>query len=357
MGRPATGQLNMNDPRRILAALACCVTVLSAAAAAPAAGSGAVEPAPRTEAVARCNWDRPGHNPFMGEVVPAVDRYADIPAPVRTRLKERIAARRYDEIVEIRRDSIRGRHDYRPEIRDMHFGLDRVCREVTRSAWTDAMRERGLVYCESGHCILVPTVCRNVSRIERIPARAVAGETIEAPGGDVPAAAAAAAPVGPPADLAADPTAVGAPMLLAGAPTFADGVADTIQTFAGPLVGGYGGGGGGYGGGGGPGNGGGFGSGGGADGDGSPGLGGPVFGSRGGDGDAGRGPNAGGIDGDPDGLVGVGGGGSQAPLPVSPVPEPSTWASLLAGLALVTAVNRARQRRAGAPRCATQKRS
>lgn len=343
----------MNDLRRILVVLASCATVLSAAAATPAAGSGAREQVPRMEAVARCSWDRPGHNPYMGEVVPAVDRYADIPAAVRSRLKERIAARRYDEIVEIRRDSIRGRHDYRPEIRDMHFGLDRVCREVTRSAWTDAMRERGLVYCESGHCILVPTVCRNVSRIERIPARAVAGETIDPPAGDVPATA-AAAPVGPPTDLAADraadPTAVAAPVLLAGAPTFADGVADTVQPFAGPLMGGYGGGGG-------PGHGGGLGSGGGTDGDGSPGLGGPVFGSRGGDGDAARGPNSGGIDGDPDGLVGVGGVGSQAPLPVSPVPEPSTWASLLAGLALVTAVNRARQRRAGAPRCATQKRS
>ena len=30
------------------------------------------------------------------------------------------------------------------------------------------MEERGLVYCEEGHCILVPTVCRNVSRIQRL---------------------------------------------------------------------------------------------------------------------------------------------------------------------------------------------
>jgi len=29
------------------------------------------------------------------------------------------------------------------------------------------MQERGLVYCDSGQCILVPTVCRNVSRITR----------------------------------------------------------------------------------------------------------------------------------------------------------------------------------------------
>lgn len=29
------------------------------------------------------------------------------------------------------------------------------------------MQERGLVYCDGGDCILVPTVCRNVSRIAR----------------------------------------------------------------------------------------------------------------------------------------------------------------------------------------------
>jgi hypothetical protein len=46
---------------------------------------------------------------------------------------------------------------------------------VTRARWTDRMHERGLVYCEQGHCILVPTVCRNVSRIDRRPAL-VAGE-------------------------------------------------------------------------------------------------------------------------------------------------------------------------------------
>ncbi len=136
--------------------------------------SAAVERAPRRELVAVCSWDRPGHNPFMGDVVAAIDRYSDIPTPVRVRLKQRMQPRQYDEMVDIRRDSIRGRADYQPTIRDMHFGIDRVCAQVSRSGWTPQMHERGLVYCESGHCILVPTVCRNVSRIERTPA-AIAG--------------------------------------------------------------------------------------------------------------------------------------------------------------------------------------
>ena len=38
---------------------------------------------------------------------------------------------------------------------------------MTRAAWAPQTQERGLVYCEAGQCILVPTVCRNVSRITR----------------------------------------------------------------------------------------------------------------------------------------------------------------------------------------------
>lgn len=115
-----------------------------------------------------CSWDRPGVNPFMGDVVAAVDRYQDIPAATRDKLKARMKARRYDDIAVIERDTIRGRDEYAPEIRDMHFGPGAICRTVTRTQWTARMQERGLVYCEDGQCILVPTVCRNVSRIRRL---------------------------------------------------------------------------------------------------------------------------------------------------------------------------------------------
>lgn len=114
-----------------------------------------------------CSWNRPGHRAFTGDVVAAVDRYQDIPAPVRARLKQRMATRQYDEIVTIGRDTISGRYRYSAQIRDMHFGDGQVCRTVDRSAWSSSAQERGLVYCEDGHCILVPTVCRNVSRVHR----------------------------------------------------------------------------------------------------------------------------------------------------------------------------------------------
>lgn len=145
-----------------------------AAALALAAGASAAAPSAASRSAAgavlsRCNWDHPGYQPFMGDLVAAVDRYTDIPAATRKRLQERMSARRYDDLVDIRRDSIAGRNSYDPAIRDMHFGDGLMCREVTRSRWTDTALERGLVYCEDGHCLLVPTVCRNLSRIERRP--------------------------------------------------------------------------------------------------------------------------------------------------------------------------------------------
>jgi hypothetical protein len=115
-----------------------------------------------------CSWDRPGQNPFKGDTVAAVDRYADIPVPVRAALKQRMAKHQYDEVAAIRRDSIEGRYSY-SELRDMHFGQGQVCRSVTRDKWAPDAVERGLVYCESGHCLIVPTVCRNVSRVTRAP--------------------------------------------------------------------------------------------------------------------------------------------------------------------------------------------
>lgn len=155
-----------------------------------------------TATLPQCSWDKPGANPFMGDLVAAVDRYSDIPPAVRAKLKERMQVRHYDEIVEIRRDSIQGRAQYGSEIRDMHFGAGSVCRTVTRSKWSADALERGLVYCEDGHCILVPTVCRNVSRIQRVapPAVAKADEPQEELVFDPPAAgvpAAGSAPASP----------------------------------------------------------------------------------------------------------------------------------------------------------------
>ncbi|WP_067068746.1 MHFG family PEP-CTERM protein [Roseateles chitosanitabidus] len=117
-----------------------------------------------------CSWDHPGRDAFTGDVPSAVDRYTDLAPDLRERLKARMRAHDYDDIVEISRDRIAGKAGYEPQIRDMHFGAGpgRVCATVSRERWSDAQRERALVYCEGQTCVMVPTVCRNVSRIARV---------------------------------------------------------------------------------------------------------------------------------------------------------------------------------------------
>lgn len=146
-------------------------TLLALALAASSAVTGPTLP--------NCSWDRPGVNPFMGDVVAAVDRYQDIPADVRAKLKARMTQRQYDEIATISRDGVTGKHRYAPQITDMHFGQGTICRTVTRGKWPEKTVERGLVYCESGHCIIVPTVCRNVSRIQRLEDKRAAADSAE----------------------------------------------------------------------------------------------------------------------------------------------------------------------------------
>jgi len=118
-------------------------------------------------ALPSCSWDHPGNNPFMGDVIAAVDDYKDIPAATRAKLKARMAKLDFDEFVVIDRDHVSGVAQYGSQITDMHFGTSGMCKTVTRQKWGPKMQERGLVYCEDGQCILVPTVCRNVSRIKR----------------------------------------------------------------------------------------------------------------------------------------------------------------------------------------------
>ncbi|GJJ04208.1 hypothetical protein RugamoR64_47460 [Duganella rhizosphaerae] len=117
-----------------------------------------------------CSWDRPGANPYTGKTAAAIDRYTDIPEAVRRTLKRRMEEGQSDDKVTITRDGISGKNQYDPAIRDMHFGAASVCATVTRSKWDEKRQEPGAVYCVDRHCILVPKICGNVSRINRLPA-------------------------------------------------------------------------------------------------------------------------------------------------------------------------------------------
>lgn len=132
---------------------------------------------------ASCSWSSPGADRFIGDPVAAVDHYTDIPLNVRATLKRRIGKQQYTEMVTITRDQVGG-GAYKPELTDMHFGDNKLCKTVNRKQWAPKALERGLVYCEEGHCLIIPTVCSNVSRIEKRPS--VAGSSGAAAAGGVP---------------------------------------------------------------------------------------------------------------------------------------------------------------------------
>ncbi|HJV03169.1 MAG TPA: MHFG family PEP-CTERM protein [Burkholderiaceae bacterium] len=143
-----------------------------------------------------CSWDRPGVNPYTGNANAAIDRYTDLPPSVRAELKKRIASKQPDDMVSITRDAITSDTNgaYDPAIRDMHFGAASVCHSVTRNKWAKTRVEPAAVYCADNHCILVPKICGNISRITR-PAAPVAHNTEDGAGGRAPILVAAAAPV------------------------------------------------------------------------------------------------------------------------------------------------------------------
>lgn len=115
-----------------------------------------------------CNWNNPGANPQTGDKIKSLENYKNIPAAVRAELAKKMAARKYDDHVVITRNSIRGNQDY-TNARDMHWGQNKICfGEVVRSAWKETQTHRALVYTYAGYSVAVASVCGNVFRLDII---------------------------------------------------------------------------------------------------------------------------------------------------------------------------------------------
>lgn len=122
---------------------------------------------------AACDWSRPGSAPYRaaGDVTAAsaVESYTDIPTVVRAELARRIRGQREDALLLIGRDSITSPAGTATRLRDMHW-RDGLCRgEVQRTGWAPGRVEAALLYCASGHCVAVPTICGNVARVDFVP--------------------------------------------------------------------------------------------------------------------------------------------------------------------------------------------
>ena len=120
-----------------------------------------------------CSWDNPGVNPYSGSPRAAIMAFTQIPKAVRIILVARVEGDRlgFNDSVVIDRDSIRGKSgSYAPEINSMHFGSKgKLCDTVSRKNWKDDHTEFGLVYCEMGYCVMLPSVCHNWAIVQRLP--------------------------------------------------------------------------------------------------------------------------------------------------------------------------------------------
>lgn len=177
-----------------------------------------------TAMLSNCSWNQPGRNPYKGTTAEAVARYTDIPAEARRELAAKIDARQPDDEVTITRNDVFGKYQYSPQITSMHFGQRTVCDRVDRSGWKLEARERAAVYCTGDHCLIVPEVCGNISRIRRAPGGGAAGAGGAEGGAGGPAAHAAATPAPMtlrPVATPASPEAVAAADAIAQLPEFA----------------------------------------------------------------------------------------------------------------------------------------
>ncbi|HEX2012952.1 MAG TPA: MHFG family PEP-CTERM protein, partial [Roseateles sp.] len=141
-------------------------------------------------ATGSCQWSPSTQPEFRGEPASTVERFQDIPPEMRARLRQRMAAHKFDELVLIRRDAIIGKQGY-GEISGLQFGRT-ACEKTDRSAWAPAAEETALSYCEGDYCVLVTINGHHVLRVERQYAGdpqetlrrqpPAAGEPVHAPG-------------------------------------------------------------------------------------------------------------------------------------------------------------------------------
>lgn len=119
--------------------------------------------------VDKVDWSEPGYNKYTGPLNKAINSYQDIPGDVREKLIAAAEKREFSEIVVIDKTGIRGQKWEYINLRQMFFGSGIRAEKVERLYWEPGREERGFVYTVGGYSILVPFICRNVSRVDHQP--------------------------------------------------------------------------------------------------------------------------------------------------------------------------------------------
>lgn len=117
--------------------------------------------------ISLCSWNFPGSNKYQGDPIEAVSHY-NIPVEEKEEIQEKMRSYKYDDVALITRNSIESEVGEYSNLRYMHFNKKGVCSTVDRKGWLFDRQERGLVYCSSNNtCVIVPTICNNVSLVDR----------------------------------------------------------------------------------------------------------------------------------------------------------------------------------------------
>lgn len=114
-----------------------------------------------------CDWNNPGSNPYTGNLTTAVDSYAELSPEAKKAIKTKLASNAYDDHVQITKDSVIGKEAY-TGLRDMHWSKGKCTGDVDTSKWKQAQNVVALVYCHKEQCIIRPQICNNIALIDKI---------------------------------------------------------------------------------------------------------------------------------------------------------------------------------------------
>jgi hypothetical protein len=118
---------------------------------------------------APCDWSKPGAAPYRGQSVETALAAYDMPEHARAEIAGKVKTMLEDGIALITRDKITSPQGSVWGLRDMHWSGGMCTGPVSRQGWAADRVEAALIYCSGPHCIAIPVVCGNVSRIEFAP--------------------------------------------------------------------------------------------------------------------------------------------------------------------------------------------
>jgi hypothetical protein len=132
-----------------------------------------------------CDWTNPGSAPYRGDPAVAIGRLTEIPPAQRAMLAYRaLKLSSYDDVIYVTATTVTsplGRAEYAPEIARMNFSDGRICDTITRP-WKPEHVETAIVFCEQNYCVARFEICRNWAIVRRVEQTKAPASAVREPG-------------------------------------------------------------------------------------------------------------------------------------------------------------------------------